>query len=118
MVAFPVDPERYSERRIRRTVTTPARGGFVTARQTNTAVSALSSQAERRVYTLSWEYASQADWASIQTVYDSTFGGAVPVDFTPPQAGASVSCRIRSFTSESNHPAGAVRITVVLEEVL
>lgn len=117
-VTWALQPERYSVTVSRRVLSSPAASGFVHSRQTNTTVSASSSQAEARVFSLEWEYADRSEWTTVQGYLDDTFGGVTPLAFTPPQAGSAINCRIVSFRAQSNHPKSGVRMTVELEEVL
>ena len=118
MIAWAITPETYSESTARRILATPAAGGRVHRRQANSSASPYSSEYDRRTFTLSWEYASESDRTTIEGYLASTGGGALPLEFTPPQAVSAVRCRLVSFRAESAHPFGGVRMQAVLEEVL
>ena len=115
---FALQPERYSVRYQREAVSSDPYTGGVRTRQTHTAVSADSSQAEGRIFTLLWEYASESDTSVIDGYLETDFGHVVPMEWTPPQAGAAISVRIANYRSSSATPTGGVRIVVELEEVL
>lgn len=93
---------------------------MVLRRQTSTAVSADTNEASVRVWTLNWSLASLADAATIRGYLAETMGGAIPVDFTEPQAGASVKARILpgSFQVSSANQTHGVQMQVQLQEVL
>jgi hypothetical protein len=55
---------------------------------------------------------------TIEGYLTSTGGGALPMEFTPPQAVSAIRCRLISFQAESAHPFGGVRMRAVLEEVI
>lgn len=73
-----------------------------------------------RTWTLSWSLASLSEAATVRGYLSETMGGAIPVDFTEPQAGASVKARIlpQSFRVRSSHQKHGVEMQVQLEEVL
>lgn len=118
MITWAIAPETYAETTVRRTLATPAAGGRVHRRQANSSASPYSNEYDRRVFVLSWEYASDTDRTTIEGYLASTGGGALPLEFTPPQAVSAVRCRLVDFRAESAHPIGAVRMQATLEEVL
>ncbi len=118
VIAWAVEPETYAETTVRRTLSTPAAGGRVHRRQVHSSSSPYSNEYDRRVFTLAWEYASATDRDTIEGYLTSTGGGALPMEFTPPQAVSAIRCRLVSFQAESAHPFGGVRMRAVLEEVI
>lgn len=117
MATFSIDPEQVDPMHARSVLASDASSGFVSGRQTNTAVSSASSQAELQSWELSWEYASASDWSTVEGYWNSTKGGAQSMTWTPP-GGSSLTVRMTDFSATSNAEASGYRMRVVLEEIL
>ena len=117
MATFAIDPEQVDPMHTRAVLASDAASGFVSARQTNTAVSADSSQAELQAWELSWEYASSSDWSTIEGYWNSTKGGAQSMTWTPP-GGSALTVRMTAWDAAANAETNGYRLRVVLEEIL
>ena len=113
----PEFPVRFQH--VRRGVATGAASGLIQRRQTAKSVSRHSSEATVRVCSLAWRNATWDIARRIEELHQNSFGGALTLTWTPPNAGSSGSFRMRNATvAESRQAANRYSIDVVMEEAI
>lgn len=85
------------------------------SRQTNTSYTPHTDEPEVRRWTVRTELADQAQFESVEAVFAASKGGALPIEWTPPDESSAIDVLIVDYDPSASRP-GLFTITMVLEE--
>jgi len=113
-----VAPETLAISRARAVLFSNARHGAVLRRQVNQSVAVASGETQVRTWTLGWANGTRAQKEALRVLHNTTKGGALPIDWTPPDEASPVQVRILSFERVNARRDYGWQMRLVLEEVL
>jgi hypothetical protein len=99
-------------------VTSPASGGALQSRRTNTAASQYGYKTSVRAWAIRWSGATRAERDAIYDVWSASFGGAVAINFVPPDGTTLLARIIGGPFRERQIGPQLFDISLELEEVI